>query len=93
MPADRGGGPGTEVVGGVICTMGAPFGDEKERGKQTTLNAPFDEGRSGGANAEDGNGGMPEIIYDGMGGPSAGAKANSRDALGTIDTNPKSPRR
>ena len=88
-----GGGPGTAVEGGVRCTMDAPFGDEKARGTQTTMEGPFDQGRTGGVNAEDGNGGMPEKIYDGMGGPSAGAKANSRDALGTIKTDPKSPRR
>jgi hypothetical protein len=50
--------------------------------------APFDHGRTGGSNDA-----MPEEIYAGMGGPSKAPKANRRDSLGTIVTDPKSPRR
>ena len=87
-----GGGPGTHDAGGVRGTLDAPF-KTRDRGTQKTMKAPFDQGRTGGANAEDNNGGMPEEIYSGMGGPSAAPKANTRDQLGTILTDPKSPRR
>ena len=87
-----GGGPGTHDAGGVRGTLDAPF-KNRDRGTQKTMNAPFDEGRTGGANAEDNNGGMPEEIYSDLGGPSKAPKANRRDSPGTIVTDPKSARR
>ncbi len=90
---ESGGGPGTHDAGGVRGTLDAPFGKGRSRGDQGAMNAPFDQKRTGGANAEDNGGGMPEKIYDQLGGPSAGAKANRRDSLGTIETDPKSARR
>lgn len=88
-----GGGLGTKTESGVRTTLDAPFGNDRARGTQKTMKAPFDQGRTGGANVEDGNGGMPEEIYADMGGPSKAPKANSRDVLGTIKTDPKSSRR
>ncbi len=83
-----GGGPGTHEGGGVRGTLDAPFGSPSDKGTEKTMAAPFDQGRTGGSNDA-----MPEEIYSGMGGPSAAPKANRRDQLGTILTDPKSPRR
>ncbi len=83
-----GGGPGTSVEYGVRCTLDAPFGSPSDKGTQKTMAAPFDQGRTGGSNSA-----MPEEIISNLGGPTAAPKANSRDALGTIMTDPKSSRR
>ncbi len=87
MPKGKTAAPGTHESGGVVRTMDPPF-KNTDKGPQQTMKAPFDQGRTGGDNNA-----MPERIYDGMGGPSAAPKANSRDALGTIKTDPKSSRR
>lgn len=85
--SNRGGGEGTYDAGGVRCTLSAPFKAGANKGSQGSMAAPFDQGRSGGDN------GLPTTTYADMGGPSKGAKANSRDSLDTIKTNPKQPRR
>ncbi len=86
--SNRGGGEGTSDRGGVRTTMSSPFSKGSNTGSQGTMSAPFDAPRAGGAN------GLPTKTYDtSMGGPSAGAKANRRDSLGTIETDPNSPRR
>lgn len=85
---EAGGGPGTKTKSGVRTTLDAPFGSPSDKGTEKKMAAPFDHGRTGGNNDA-----MPEEIYSGMGGPSAAPKANSRDALGTIKTDPKSSRR
>ena len=87
MPKGKKNSPGTYVDRGVVCTVDAPF-KNTDKGPQQTMDAPFNAGRTGGDNNA-----MPERIYDGLGGPAAAPKANSREALGTIKTNPKSPRR
>ncbi len=83
-----GGGPGTAVGGGVRRTLDAPFGNPGDKGTEKKMAAPFDQGRTGGSNDA-----MPEEIYSDLGGPSKAPKANRRDSLGTIETDPKSPRR
>ena len=83
-----GGGPGTHDGGGVRRTIDAPFGSPSDKGTEKTMAAPFDQGRTGGSNDA-----MPEEIYSDLGGPSTAPKANRRDGLGTIMTDPKSPRR
>ena len=64
----KGGGPGTDVRGGVRSTMASPFSKGSNMGDQRDMAGTFDRGRSGGGN------GLPTTVTDRMGGMAAGPK-------------------
>ena len=80
--SNRGGGEGTNDRGGVRSTFTPPFTGGASKGSQGSMPAPFNAPRAGGDN------GLPTKTFDSLGGPSAGAKASTRDELGTIKTDP-----
>lgn len=72
MKESKGGGPGTNLSGGVRRTIASPFTKGSNMGSQVGMSGPFGEhGRSGGDN------GLPTRVMDPMGGMAKGPTPGS----------------